>query len=42
VALASQLRLEQRLAGLTIGTVLTMVAVPVFYAVFNRVPSKDT
>jgi hypothetical protein len=29
------------MAGLTFGTVLTMVAVPVLYATLYRVPSRD-
>ena len=30
------------MSGLTVGTILTMVMVPVFYATFYRVPSPGT
>ena len=29
------------MAGLTLGTVLTMIVVPLFYVMFYRVPSPD-
>ena len=29
------------MAGLTFGTILTMVIVPVFYCVFHRIPSPE-
>jgi hypothetical protein len=30
------------MAGLTFGTILTMIAVPVLYATLYRVPASDT